>query len=187
MNSHDIIIRWPKGFTPGITERIGGIILLLGLLSYTVDTFFINLSEIIGHIGRIFILIFLFIGIILLTMGMMASLKNYRGSNNRLVANKEGLFLNITLRKNEAFYLPYQNILAIEKKKIKRSIFYPSIFIDALSIKLMPGIDYTFPKVMRGVSAYSHRELNLAKDTLDMDLDSLIEQLKMLKEKSVKV
>jgi len=179
LTSNDLSVKWPKSILLTTLTGIFAIFLLSAIIvliknPYESSNIFLNYN---------FMLIVLTIAELYCVKAFMWHSKNYINPYKRLVANNEGLFLDITLKENSAFFIPWQNILTIERKFIEigdkddENFFSGYVFY----VKLKSNSEYSFPKIMRGIEACSEKEINMAENTLDMDLDSVIDKLNAMK------
>ncbi len=57
------------------------------------------------------------------------------------------------------------------------------MIVDALSILIKTSSNCMLPKVMRGAEQCSKGQINFARDTLNTNLDELIDKVNLLKNK----
>jgi hypothetical protein len=116
--------------------------------------------------------------------GFISSVKNYFNPFTRFIANHEGMFMNITLRGQKAFFVAWHDLAKIEKTQIKRTAGRGAThYVDALGIFIKDDAAVDVPQVKRGVENSTDRQINFPEDTLDKDLDQLLQQLNDLKKR----
>jgi hypothetical protein len=176
----DFVIKWPKNI--GIVCIVGFFAIALCFLLPLLLLAFLNGKINVPAPAFIFAyVILLFFGIVVAS-AFIFSVRNYINPFVRFLANKEGLFLNITFSGKKVFFIPWKDVLQIDKSQIKRSTGKGgSYMIDALEI-LFESSKHPLPKVLRCVNKSSEGQLHFAYDTLNMDIDTLVIDLNRFRE-----
>jgi hypothetical protein len=183
LEDDDIAIKWPKNL--GLVILLGIFSILFILLIPGLIIMYLNgmVPKEVGLIGFAFVFLIIFLFGLVIIGGFISAIKNQKNPFIRFLANHEGLFMNITFKKKDAFYVSWNDIEKIEKTTIKRSMSRGTMIVDALGIFLKPSSNCTLPKVLRGVEDCTKEQINFAKDTLDYNFDELITKIIIMKDK----
>jgi len=180
--SDDVTARWPKNFSllvlVGIFAAIMSI-LIPGLIYLYVAG---KMPEEIGFLSFIVLMFFMGLFGVACIGGFVSSVKNYRNPFLRFLANSEGLFMNITFKMKDAFFVSWGDIEKIEKTIVKRSMSRGTQNVDSLGVFIKNKSNIVLPKAMRGVEGCTKNQVNFPEDTLDTELDDLLEKLNSLKD-----
>lgn len=179
-----VIVRWPRNFSMVVILGVFTlvfVVLIPGMLYWYASG---NFPSEIGLFS--FLLVFLILSLFgfVIIGGFISGIKNYRNPFMRFLADRDGIYLNITFKMKDAFFISWDDIKKIEKTQIKRSMGGSggTMIIDSVGIFLNPSSSVELPKVMRGVEQCTTQLINFPGDTLNVeDLDGLIKKINKIK------
>jgi len=180
-----VIIRYPKkasianAIVTGIFFLFGALCLSLAFYKYLVAGWTIDKFTALGMI----ILIIFVSGVGLL---MVLNLRNIiKEGKIRLLASRDGLFLDIVAKGDRAFYLRWEDIEKVEFKTPSDPFWGSGGFKtkgEVLSIAISEKAGETLPAVVKNARA-SKREIQINSYTLDRPLYEIVKKLRQMKER----
>lgn len=102
------------------------------------------------------------------------------------IANREGLFLDISTKSKEAFFIPWKEINGVAVRKVNDPFWHNGGFktkSDTLSISFTEEVGQRMPKYAKNVAAATKREINLHSTSIDQDLEDAVDRLNAMKAK----
>jgi len=181
-----LIVRYPRSgslanvIVTGMFFLFGAMSLFLGIRS-----FFQKPTTNMMVFGVVVLAIF----VMIVGLFMVLNLRNFIGESDvRFVANREGLFLDITTHRNQAFFLSWKDIDKFRIRKVSDPFWGPGGWktrSDTLSILIKPSANIQLPKIVKNVAAIRRNEINLNSYTLDISLEEAVSKLTEMKERFV--
>lgn len=116
---------------------------------------------------------------------LVINLKHVMGTPAvRFIANREGLFLDITTNPKHAFFIPWQDVDRFQVREISDPFWAAGgvkSSSDTLSISFKQSNDNRLPRVVKNVALATQNEINLNSYTLDISLEEAVSKLSGMK------
>ena len=182
-----LIVRYSKA-SSFLNVIVTGMFFLFGLLMllFAIRGFSdrrLDMSNTFHIIGTIILTIF----VIVVGYFTISNLRNIIGTPNiRLVANSEGLFLDITMDKNQAFFIPWSDIETFQIRRISDPFWSQGGWktkSDTLSIVFKKSANIKLPRIVKNVALANSNEIDLNSYTLDISLEEAVSKLSKMKQR----
>ena len=181
LNSETITVRWQKGIFPIIVTGIFSVLMSIVIPIVIWARLNNKLPEEMGTLSFIFLITMLLLFTFAAIGGLISSVKNYTNPSIRFIANREGIFMNITFKQREAFFASWHDIEEIKKIEVKMGTGKERYRDIAVGIFLSESSSMNLPKVLRGVIGSGKNYIAFAKGTMDIDLYEIMEKLNCMK------
>ncbi len=100
------------------------------------------------------------------------------------LANREGVFLDISVKSKEAFFIPWTEINGFSIRKVTDPFWNEAGFktrSDTLSISFTEKFGQNVPQYAKNVAVATKTEINLHADRIDLDLKNVVDKLSAMK------
>ncbi len=176
-----LLVKWPKVLFPVIITAVFGVISPLACGGILYAKFVHGAFPEIGMIGFGFVVLVLAFFTWASIGGFFSSLRNLKEPYTRLEADNNGMSFVVNARKGGNILVPWAEIKEIKQDNVYRGDHH---HIDTLHVALYSGSSISLSSIMNAESASGDKEIHLGKDTLDFDLDELIQTLNEMKDKA---
>jgi len=177
-----IVVKWPPTLFPVIVTAVFGVISPLACGGLLYAKFVYGAFPEIGMIGFGFVVLVLAFFTFISIDGFFSSLRNLKEPYTRLEADENGMSFVVNARKGGNILAPWREIKEIKREnRVYRGDHH---YIDTLHVALYSGSSVSLSSIMNAESASGDKEIHLGKDTLDIDLDELIQTLNEMKDKA---
>ncbi len=165
----------------GMFFLFGLLMLLFAIKGFSDGIFDIsNTSHIVG-------IIMLTVFVIVVGYFMISNLRNIITTPNiRLVANSEGLFLDIMVDKNQAFFIPWDDIETFQIRSVSDPFGSQGGWktkSDTLSIVFKRSANIKLPRIVKNVALANSNGVDLNSYTLDISLEEAVSKLSKMKQR----
>lgn len=182
LDSQPVIVRLKTGVLVVMITGIFSVIMSIVIPAVIWARFNHKLPEEIGTAGFVFLITMLLLFGFIAIGGFSSSVKNYLKPGLRFVANREGIFMNITVHGQEAFFVPWNEIVEIRQIEINIAAGGRGRYIDdAIGIFLSETCSEKLPKVIKGVIGSEDNYIAFAQGTIDVALDDMLRKLNSMK------
>ncbi len=100
------------------------------------------------------------------------------------LANREGVFLDISVKSKDAFFIPWTEINDFSIRKVTDPFWNEAGFKtrgDTLSISFTEKFGQHVPQYAKNVAVATKTEINLHADRIDLDLKDVVDKLSAMK------
>ena len=185
MTAHEkILVKWPKVMFPVLVTAVFGVTCFFACIGILYARVKFDAFPEVGMIGFGFVVLVLAFFTWISFWGFLSSLRNLKEPYKRLMADENGILFVVNPRKDEHILTPWREIKEINKGNVKRGCSRPTIYVDTLHVVLYSGSSVSFPDFIVNSEQHSDKDIHLAEDTMDVELDQLIQALGEMKGKA---
>ena len=176
-----IEVHWPKSRNPVYISGFLTIICLLAFADVVFARLHTGLFSELGSLGFGSVLFGLIVFTLICFGRFVSSYRNYKDPVKVLSADQYAFSLPVDPKKDKYFIVPWGEIAEIKKTNIEWSAGGPPVHYETLHVILNPASAYSFPDSIKGHVRYTAKEIYFPEPTLDMPLDTLIDELNKLR------